>query len=74
MYAQKAWPQRYGKYFGIVEILDVRQLLAHRGVAQPHGRLGVQPAEGQVLGHAFDEPQRKLERGHGLADRPVRSN
>ncbi len=57
-YDQKAWPHRYGKVLRVVEIAQRRQLLAEGGVAQPHGRLGVDGTEREVLGHPLDEPQR----------------
>ncbi len=45
-------------FIGVLELLDRRQLLAADGVAHPHGRVGVDRADGQVFGHALDEPER----------------
>ena len=42
-----------------VELVDGRELLPFRRVAQPHGRQRIVAAEREILGHAFNEPERK---------------
>ena len=46
----------------VVELLERRQPVVRRGVAQPHRRVAIAGAERQVLGHAFDEPAGQDER------------
>ncbi len=50
-------------FIGVLELLDRRQLLAADGVAHPHGGVGVDRADGQVFGHALDEPERDAQGG-----------
>ncbi len=65
MKAHSAWPYRYGKYLGVVELVDVRQLFATRRFAHPHRRVGIGRTDGQVLRHPLDEPQGQRERADG---------
>ena len=43
-----------------VEVLRRRELAFERGIAQPHGGVGVHRAEREVLGHPLGEPQRRV--------------
>ena len=43
-----------------------------RGVTKPHVGIRVDPSEGQVLGHAFHEPQGRDE-GHGIQNGNTRA-
>jgi hypothetical protein len=45
----------------VVEVLDLGQLLANGGVAKPHSGLGINRSQREVLGHALDEPERKID-------------
>ena len=47
---------------GIPQLPDLGQVLAADRVAHPHGRVGIDGPDGQVLGHALDEPERDAER------------
>ena len=58
------------KVLRIVEVLDLRQGFLARGVAHPHRRVRVDRTDRQVLGHAFDEPQRET-MGAGFTGRRV---
>ena len=51
------------------ELLDRRELVAHDGVAHPHRRERILAAEREVLGHSFDEPERKRVEAHQTAAR-----
>ena len=65
-------PPAVGKVSRVVEIADVRQFLAQRGVAQPHRRLAVHRPEREVLRHPFHEPEGKLQDVGCLGDRFAR--
>ena len=56
-----------------IQLLDRRQPVAFRGVAQPHGRERIVASEREVLRHALDQPERKgvqslQSAGSGLGD------
>ena len=51
------------------ELLDRRELVAHHGVAHPHRGERILASEREVLGHAFDEPERKRVEAHQSAAR-----
>ncbi len=59
-------PQRLAvsirKVLGVVELIDGRQLLAPRRLPHPHRGVRIDRADGEVLGHALDEPERQRQR------------
>ena len=56
-------PPSIGEIFRVVELVDRRELVLARRVAEPYRRVGIDRANGKVFGHAFDEPQRQLGAG-----------
>ena len=60
------------KVLRVVQILDRRQLLLSRGIANPQRGVRVHGPDRQVLGHPLDEPQRQTI-GAGPSGRVIRS-
>ena len=43
-----------------VERLGARELAFERRIPKPHGRVGIHRSDGEILGHPFGEPQRRV--------------